>query len=143
MHTNALPSFAFATPKTEDKTMAIQTQAKIIPVLDFSNLELKPRTSSWLSSRKDVCRALEEYSCFVAELGNKIPLELHNTMFSSVGELFEFPMETKRKVTSERPFHGYFSTAPFERMLIDNATSTEEAHKLTNIFWPNGNDHVR
>lgn len=79
MHTNALPSFAFAALKTEDKTMAIQTQAKI-PVLDFSNLEMKPGTSSWLSARKDVCRALEEYSCFVAELGNKIPLELHNTI---------------------------------------------------------------
>ncbi|KAK7860168.1 putative 2-oxoglutarate-dependent dioxygenase aop1.2 [Quercus suber] len=78
--------------------MAIQTQG----FLQDSNLELKPGTSSWLSARKDVCRALEEYT----ELGNKIPLELHNTMFSSVGELFEFPMETKRKVTSERPFHG-------------------------------------
>lgn len=137
MHTNALPSFAFATPKTEDKTVAIQTQAKIIPVLDFSNLELKPRTSSWLSSRKDVCRALEEYSYFVAELGNKIPLELHNKMFSSVGELESSLWKPKGKSL------GYFSTAPFERMLIDNATSTEEAHKLTNIFWPNGNDHVR
>lgn len=74
MHTNALPSFAFAALKTEDKTMAIQTQAKI-PVLDFSNLEMKPGTSSWLSARKDVCE-----SCFVAELGNKIPLELHITI---------------------------------------------------------------
>ena len=64
MHTNALPSFGFAALKTEDKTMAIQTQAKMIPVLDFSNLELKPGTSSWLSARKDVRRALEEYSCF-------------------------------------------------------------------------------
>ncbi|KAK9997557.1 hypothetical protein SO802_022243 [Lithocarpus litseifolius] len=123
--------------------MAMQTQAKMIPVLDFSNLELNPGTSSWLSARKDVCRALEEYSCFVAELGNKIPLELHNTMFSSVGELFEFPMETKRKVTSERPFHGYISTAPFQRMLIDNATSTDVTQNFTNIFWPNGNHHVR
>ena len=78
---------------------------------------------------------------FVAELGNKIPLELHNTMFSSVGELFEFPMETKMKFTSEKAFP--WATAPFERMLIDNATSKEETHKLTNIFWPIGNDHVR
>ncbi|KAB1214325.1 putative 2-oxoglutarate-dependent dioxygenase AOP1 [Morella rubra] len=77
--------------------MAIQTQAKI-PVLDFSNVdEPKPDTRSWLSARKDVCRALEEYGCFVAEFGSRVPLDLHNTMFGLVRELFDFPKETKRE----------------------------------------------
>ena len=120
--------------------MPIQsTQAKI-PVLDFSHLDLKPGTSSWLSARKTVCRALEESGCFVLELGNKIPLDFHSTIFSAVGELFDFPIETKMKVTYERPFHGYSSTSNFERMMIDNATFTDETQNLTNIFWPNGND---
>ena len=76
--------------------MAIQTQANI-PVVDFSNEDLKPGSSSWSSMRRDVCRALEEYGCFVAELGNKVPLEIHDTIFGAVRELFDFPTETKKK----------------------------------------------
>ena len=70
-------------------------------------------TWSWSPEQVHGCQLAKMFAVhlkstvvFVAELGNKIPLELHNTMFSSVGELFEFPIETKRKVTSERPFHG-------------------------------------
>ncbi|KAB1214322.1 putative 2-oxoglutarate-dependent dioxygenase AOP1.2 [Morella rubra] len=125
--------------------MAIQTHAKL-PVLDFSNEEyLKPGSSSWLSARKEVCRVLEDYGYFVAELGNKVPLELHNTMFGGVREMFDFPTETKVKVTSDqiKPFHGYHPIAQYERMLIDHATCPEKIQKLTNIFWPNGNDHFR
>ncbi|KAG2727626.1 hypothetical protein I3760_01G166100 [Carya illinoinensis] len=121
----------------------VQTLTKI-PTIDFSNENLKPGTSSWLSVRKDVCSALEEYGCFVAELGNKFPLELHNTMFATAEELFDFPTETKMKLTSEQVFHGYVANPPVrERMMINNATSPEETQKLTNVFWPNGNDIVR
>ncbi|KAK4566960.1 hypothetical protein RGQ29_002990 [Quercus rubra] len=122
--------------------MAIQTQAKI-PVVDFSNEDLKPGSSSWSSMRRDVCRALEEYGCFVAELGNKVPLEIHDTIFGAVRELFDFPTETKKKLSSERPGHGYFSKAFYERLAIGNGNSPEETQKLTNIFWPNGNVHFR
>ncbi|KAB1214321.1 putative 2-oxoglutarate-dependent dioxygenase AOP1.2 [Morella rubra] len=110
--------------------MATQTHAKL-PVLDFSIEELKPGSSSWLSARNEVCRVLEDYGYFVAELGNKVPLELHNTMFGGVRELFNFPTETKMKVTSDqiKPCHGYTPTAQYERMLIDNATSTEKIQK--------------
>ncbi|KAK7860167.1 putative 2-oxoglutarate-dependent dioxygenase aop1.2 [Quercus suber] len=118
--------------------MAIQTQAKI-PVFYFSNLDLKPGTSSWFSACKDVCSALEKYG-FVVELGSNTLSELHNTMFSSVRELFEFPTETKMKVTYDKPFRGYSSFPPFKSTMIDNATSTDVTQKLTNIFWPNGND---
>ncbi|KAF5465761.1 hypothetical protein F2P56_015739 [Juglans regia] len=123
--------------------MAIQTQAKI-PVLDFSNENLKPGTASWSSVREQVCSALEEHGYFVAELGNKVPLELHDTMFDAVRELFDFPTETKQKVIYEKPYHGYSSIADLhERMVIDNATSPEETQRVTSIFWPDGNDRFR
>lgn len=123
--------------------MAIQKHAKI-PVLDFSDEDLKPRTASWSLMREHVCRALEEHGYFVAELGNKVPLELHNTMFDAVRELFDFSTETKQKVTYEKPYHGYSSIADLhERMLIDRATSPEETQRVTSIFWPNGNDRFR
>lgn len=122
--------------------MAAQTQTNI-PVVNFSDENLKPGTTSWLKVRNDVCLALEEYGCFVAELGNKFPLELHEAIFGAAKEMFDFPIETKEKVKSEKLFHGYVASPLRERMMIDNATSHEVTRKLTNIFWPNGNDHVR
>ncbi|KAM4114058.1 hypothetical protein ACJW30_04G042000 [Castanea mollissima] len=126
--------------------MAIQTQAKI-PVVDFSNEDLKPGSSSWSSMGQNGQLAIvdEEYKhgCFVAELGNKVPLKLHSTTFGAIKELFDFPTETKKKLTSEWPGHGYFSKAFKERLAIDNRNSPEETQKLTNIFWPNGNVHFR
>lgn len=47
-----------------------------ISVIDFSSEDLKPGTNSWLSTRKAICHAPEEQGCFVAEIGNKISLEL-------------------------------------------------------------------
>ncbi|KAK7818428.1 putative 2-oxoglutarate-dependent dioxygenase aop1 [Quercus suber] len=113
--------------------MAIQTQAKI-PVVDFSNEDLKPGSSSWSSMYRDVCRALEEYGCFVAELGSKFPLEIHDTIFGAVRELNQKEINLR---------NGYFPQALFERMAIDNGNSPEDTQKLTNIFWPNGNVHFR
>ncbi|BFG18195.1 hypothetical protein CerSpe_044690 [Prunus speciosa] len=66
-----------------------------IPVVDFSKVDcLKPGTSSWLSARKDVCRALEELGCFMAVLPSKVPPELHKTIFNAFDELFNFPVDT-------------------------------------------------
>ena len=98
--------------------MAIQTRAKI-PVLDFSSEDLKPGTGSWFSMRKQVCHALKEYGCFVVELGHKVSLQLYNKIFDAVGELFDFPTETKKKVTYEKPFHVYASSALHERLVIE------------------------
>uniref|UniRef100_A0A2N9IE73 Isopenicillin N synthase-like Fe(2+) 2OG dioxygenase domain-containing protein n=1 Tax=Fagus sylvatica TaxID=28930 RepID=A0A2N9IE73_FAGSY len=120
--------------------MVIQTK---IPVLDFSSEDLKPGTGSWFSMCKEVSHALEEYGCFVVELGHKVSLQLHNNIFDAVGELFDFPIETKQKITYEKPVHGYVSSGLHERMVIDKATMPEETQKLTNIFWPNGNDRFR
>lgn len=113
-----------------------------IPVIDFSSEDLKPGTSSWLSTRKAVCHALGEQGCFVAEVGNKISLELHDKIFGTIGELFELPTETKVQNTHDKPYRGYISVgSAHESMGIDNATCLEESQKFTNLMWPNGNDH--
>ncbi|XP_016651031.1 PREDICTED: LOW QUALITY PROTEIN: 2-oxoglutarate-dependent dioxygenase AOP3-like [Prunus mume] len=61
-----------------------------IPVVDFSKADsLKPGTSSWLSARKDVCRALEDLGCFMATiLPSKVPPGLHKTIFDAFDEHF-------------------------------------------------------
>ncbi|KAK7860113.1 putative 2-oxoglutarate-dependent dioxygenase aop1 [Quercus suber] len=76
--------------------------------------------------RKQVCHALKEYGCFVVELSHKVSLQLHNKIFDAVGELFDFPTETKKKkkiiiiiIAYEKPFHGYASSALHERLVIE------------------------
>ncbi|CAN6579760.1 unnamed protein product [Malus baccata var. baccata] len=84
-------------------TSVTQTVPKI-PVVDFSQEGcLKPGTSSWLSIRGNVCHALEEFGCFMAVLPNKVSPELQDSMFGTLKELFDFPIETKAQTPQEKP----------------------------------------
>lgn len=118
------------------------TEAKI-PVIDFSGEDLKPGTSSWLEACKKVCNALEDYGCFVATVSDAdYSLELHNTIFGSLDDLFGFPKEMKLRNTYEKPFRGYHSpNSVHEGLGIDDPTNPEAIHKFTKLFWPHGNDH--
>jgi len=117
-----------------------------LPVLDFSNKEtLKPGTNSWLSARKDVQQALEEFGCFVV-LYDKISPEFRNTLLPTLQELFDLPTETKMTNKYEaKPLNGYVGQIPnlplHESMGIDNATSLEETQRFTKLMWPAGNDN--
>lgn len=117
-----------------------QTVAKL-PVVDFSKEDsLKPGTSSWLSAQKDVCQALEELGCFIVILSsNKVSLELQNTIFTSLNDLFDLPMEIKNARGD-----GYSTLNPaHEGFRILQGTNPEETQKFTDCFWPNGNDQFR
>ncbi|KAJ6711758.1 2-OXOGLUTARATE-DEPENDENT DIOXYGENASE AOP3-LIKE [Salix purpurea] len=116
-----------------------------LPVIDFSKENLKPGKSSWLSTCKDVMCALEEYGCFVA-VYDKVPLKLHNDLVSTLKDLFDLPLETKRKNVSDLPYYGYVGNQPFipslyEGMGIDNAITLEGAEDFADTMWPGGNDH--
>ncbi|KAF3450812.1 hypothetical protein FNV43_RR06901 [Rhamnella rubrinervis] len=126
--------------------MGAQTPPKL-PVIDFSKEDLKPGTSSWFSISNDVRHALEQYGCFVAQF-DKVSLQLHNSMFSELKELFDLPTETKVKNISDKPYFGYagHSTTPYvaplhESMGIENSTTLEAVQGFTNLMWPAGNDH--
>ncbi|KAL6279747.1 hypothetical protein ACE6H2_016628 [Prunus campanulata] len=112
-----------------------------IPVVDFSNADcLKPGTSSWLSARKDVCRALEELGCFMAILPSKVLPGLHKTIFGAYDELFNFPVDTP-----EKPFRaGYVTSSSGQKGIgIMNGTNPNETQEFTLHFWPDGNDQFR
>lgn len=117
-----------------------------IPVVDLSIENMKPGTSAWYSARKDVQRALEECGCFVA-VYDKVPLELHKTMFAKLEELFNLPHDTKIKNTSDKPHFGYYgqiSILPlYECMGIDNPITKEGIESFTNLMWPAGNELFR
>lgn len=123
--------------------MGSELQQKL-PVLDFSCDNLKPGTSTWLSTSTEVMQALEDYGCFVV-VYDKAPLELRNEVFGALEELFDLPTETKMKNKyDQKPLNGYVGQIPkiplHESMGIDNATTLEGTQTFTNMLWPNGND---
>ncbi|KAJ4835322.1 hypothetical protein Tsubulata_042122, partial [Turnera subulata] len=122
--------------------MGSETHVLDIPVIDFSNSELKPGTSEWNSLKSQVQKALEEIGCFKA-LFNKVPIELHRATFDAIEELFDLPLETKKLNYSPKMSHGYIGQAPiaplYESLGFERAHILEEAEKLTNILWPQGN----
>lgn len=115
-----------------------------IPVVDFSQENLKPGTSSWVSTCKEVMQALEEYGCFEA-VYDKVPLEFHKAFFKKLEELYDLPLETKRRNVSNIPYHGYVGNQPFipavyQGMGINNAATLEGTQAFTNSIWPEGNE---
>ncbi|KAH7565128.1 hypothetical protein ACOSP7_020722 [Xanthoceras sorbifolium] len=118
--------------------MGSQTVPKI-PVVDFSKEDLKPGTEAWFSTSKQVCNALEEHGCFIVECKD-VSSDLHNTIFDEAKQLFDLPLEVKKKNTSEYPFRGYVSDGSYyESLNIEDAASLESTENFTNLMWPDGN----
>ncbi|KAJ9561532.1 hypothetical protein OSB04_006692 [Centaurea solstitialis] len=113
------------------------------PTLPVINMDdLKPGTESWMLTCDKVTRAIEEYGCFMA-VYERVSGELKNEVLDSLRILFELPIETKVKNTSDTPFYGYLGpnhTRPlFESLGIENATSLDHVQHFANLMWPSGN----
>ncbi|XP_047333484.1 probable 2-oxoglutarate-dependent dioxygenase AOP1 [Impatiens glandulifera] len=115
---------------------------KLLPIIDFAQPDLKPGSPSWDSVRNLVRQALEEYGCFEASFP-RIPLEDRKNTFSCLEEVFDLPLQTKVKNTSNKPYHGYvgqYPTVPlYESMGIDGAQMVENVEEFTRDMWPEGN----
>ncbi|KAG4204098.1 hypothetical protein ERO13_A04G027050v2 [Gossypium hirsutum] len=103
--------------------MSSTTQA-MVPVIDFSNQNLKPGSPEWDLVKSQVREALEGYGCFAA-LFDPI-LELRKAVFGALQE----------------PFRGY-SCSPsgvFQSMAVDDAHIAENIEQcLTTSLWTQGN----
>ncbi|RDX85917.1 putative 2-oxoglutarate-dependent dioxygenase AOP1.2, partial [Mucuna pruriens] len=124
--------------------MATQTMCESsLPVVDFSNENMKPGTDTWLAACQVVRRGFEDYGCFLARF-DKVGAELLNSVFHAMEELFSLGMEIKRRKTSDKPNHGYTGQVPasplFESFAIDNPSNIEDCKKFAGIMWPAGND---
>ncbi|XP_008228619.1 PREDICTED: probable 2-oxoglutarate-dependent dioxygenase AOP1 [Prunus mume] len=121
--------------------MGSETPPKL-PVIDFSNQSLTPGTTEWNAVRAQVHNALEEYGCFEA-LFNKVPSHIRKSIFPSIEELFDLPLQTKLQNVSKKPYHGYVGQYPmvplYESMGVDGANVYEQVQSLTNTLWPRGN----
>ncbi|KAK1434089.1 hypothetical protein QVD17_11007 [Tagetes erecta] len=114
-----------------------------LPMVDFSKLNKQnPDDLIWENAKTKALEALQEYGCFEATFDQITP-ELQNTFFDELGHLFDLPLETKQRNTSEREFHGYIGQIPFmplyESMGIDTPYIQEKVESFTNIMWPQGN----
>lgn len=113
-----------------------------VPTIDFCKPELKPGTIQWDSAKSQVVQALQEYGCFEA-IYDKLLNENREAMFGCSKEIFEFPLETKMKNMSKKPFSGYlgqFPTLPlYESVCIDDLLQPGGVETFANIFWPQGN----
>ncbi|XP_031105986.1 probable 2-oxoglutarate-dependent dioxygenase AOP1 [Ipomoea triloba] len=113
-----------------------------LPIIDFSDENLKPGCPTWDKVRNQVHKALVEYGCFEATF-DKIPIHLRESIFDALKELFDLPLQTKVRNTSNKPFHGYVGQYPmvplYESMGIDDANLLHNTQHFTNIMWPQGN----
>ncbi|KAL3516896.1 hypothetical protein ACH5RR_023798 [Cinchona calisaya] len=114
-----------------------------LPLIDLTKENMKPGTISWLESCASVRRALEGYGCFVA-IYDQISSQLNRQVFDSLVDLFDLPIETKTRNTSDITFNGYVGQLPHaplhESMGIPHATTLESVQSFTNLMWPSGNE---
>jgi len=121
--------------------MVFKTVPKL-PTIDLTNENVKPGSCSWISTCKNIRKALEDYGCFVAAY-DKVSLDLHNEVFDVIQPMFELPAEVKTRNTSNIPYHGYYKPGPVMPLLdsfgIDDATILDRTQSFTHLLWPNGN----
>lgn len=115
-----------------------------LAVLDFTEEDLKPGTSSWSSTCTSVRQALEEHGCFVV-VYDRAHDEIQKGVFCSLKELFDLPTETKlTNIYEGKPLKGYVGQHPkiplHESMGIDEGTTLEGIQNFAKKMWPNGND---
>ncbi|PPD98325.1 hypothetical protein GOBAR_DD04658 [Gossypium barbadense] len=116
------------------------TTPAMVPVIDFSNQNLKPGSPKWDLVKSQVREALEEYGCFEA-LFDPI-LELRKAVFGALQEAFDLPLQTKKLCVSDKPFRGYSNlrSGVFQSLAMDDAHIAENFEQcLTNTLWPQGN----
>ncbi|KAK7378097.1 hypothetical protein VNO80_03533 [Phaseolus coccineus] len=116
---------------------------KSLPIIDFSDENLKLGTQTWVSTSDAVRGALEDHGGFLAHY-NKVEPLLNESVFSAMEQLFDLPLETKMQHTTEKPIYSYAGQRPdiplYESMAIDNPLNGKSCHKYTTTMWPQGND---
>lgn len=111
-----------------------------IPIINLTKLD--KYSNSWVPLCNEVRHALEEHGYFIAlyeDANNKISKEIFDVM----EELFDLPIETKKKNTSDIYFYRYkgqLVTAPLhESFGIPHPNDIEALQSFTTLMWPQGN----
>nr|XP_016507298.1 PREDICTED: 2-oxoglutarate-dependent dioxygenase AOP2-like isoform X2 [Nicotiana tabacum] len=113
------------------------------PIIDLNKLEKSKRGSnSWLELCNGVRLALEDHGYFIA-LYDKVSSEVEKEIFDVMDELFDLPIETKKKNSSDFYFYrwvGQLEAAPLhESFGIVYPTHIQALQSFTTLMWPQGN----
>lgn len=123
--------------------MGSQTVSQL-PLVDFSNENLKPGTDVWVSACQEVRSALEDHGGFMAHY-DKVGSETYDSVYSAMEKFFDLSIETKRRNTTDKPIFSYSGQRHgiplYESVGIMNPLSFEDCQKHTHVMWPQGNDH--
>ncbi|KAK9101848.1 hypothetical protein Sjap_019102 [Stephania japonica] len=112
-----------------------------LPVVAFCKEDLKPGTPEWNSVKNQVMQALQEHGAFEA-VYNKVSSELSDDLYCGLKDLFDLPIETKRRITCKRIYNSYLKFPICESMGIEDAHLLENAQSFTNTLWPEGNPNM-
>ncbi|KAK1416817.1 hypothetical protein QVD17_25934 [Tagetes erecta] len=115
--------------------MGSQTHDLRLPIIDFSEISNHNRrgTVVWESTKTQVFKALEEFGCFEA-IFDGISHDLRDSLFSSLKELFDLPLETKVRNVTEKLYNGYIGQA--KEVPIFESLGIEEPETFANLMWP-------
>lgn len=122
--------------------MASSQELPKIPIFDLSTKNLSFSSSSWLPTCKNLRQALEVLGFFIAKYENVSP-QLDEQVFRVAEQVFDLPLETKTRNTSDLVFYGYVGQLPHaplhESVGIPEATTLDSVQSFTNLMWPSGN----
>ncbi|KAL7600964.1 probable 2-oxoglutarate-dependent dioxygenase AOP1 [Lactuca sativa] len=108
-----------------------------LPTIDFSDVHKYNRgTLVWDSTKTQVLEALQDYGCFEASF-NRISPATRKSMFASLEQLFDLPLETKVRNIPDKIFNGYIGQA--KEIPIYESLGIEDPESFTNLMWPHGN----
>ncbi|CAN6854256.1 unnamed protein product [Brassica oleracea] len=96
----------------------------------------KPGSEKWVEVRSDVRKALEDYGAFEVSY-DRVSEELKQSVLEAMKELFELPVEAKRRNVSPKPYTGYSTHNGLSESLgIEDAEVLEKVNEFTQLLRP-------
>ncbi|KAG8388308.1 hypothetical protein BUALT_Bualt02G0112000 [Buddleja alternifolia] len=124
--------------------MDSHAQSNKLPIIEFTEKNLIPGTSSWKSTSDSIRWALESYGCLVVDYDKARLEQGYQPVFGLLEELFGLPMETKMKYTSQFKGFGYDGNHPamplYESFGIEDGATLESVERFAKLMWPLGHD---
>ncbi|KAJ0250171.1 2-oxoglutarate-dependent dioxygenase AOP3 [Hirschfeldia incana] len=107
-----------------------------LPLIYLSDQTLKPGSEKWVELRSDVRKALEDYGGFEVSY-DRVSEELKKSVLEAMKELFELPVEAKKRNVSPKPYTGYMTHNGISESLgIQDANVLEKVNEFTQLLCP-------
>ncbi|KAG5410638.1 hypothetical protein IGI04_006957 [Brassica rapa subsp. trilocularis] len=130
------PTLSLRIKKTPTERRMGSDSTPQLPVIYLSDQTLKPGSEKWVEVRNDVRKALEDYGAFEVSY-DRVSEELKQSVLEAMKELFELPVEAKRRNVSPKPYTGYSTHNGLSESLgIQDAEVLEKVNEFTQLLRP-------